>query len=71
MFLDNPKPTKNTHGYATGGWNAAPTGGRIIARMAPLLGVIPVADEEAGETMESQARLTHVNHVQGNLDDVE
>ncbi|MGV8948457.1 MAG: peptidoglycan D,D-transpeptidase FtsI family protein [Candidatus Paracaedibacter sp.] len=71
LFLDNPKPTKNTHGYATGGWNAAPTGGRIIARMAPLLGVIPVADEEAGETMESQARLTHVNHVQGNLDDVE
>lgn len=71
LFLDNPKPTKNTHGYATGGWNAAPTGGRIIARMAPLLGVIPVADEEAGETMESQARLTHVSHVQENLDDVE
>jgi cell division protein FtsI (penicillin-binding protein 3) len=71
LFLDNPKPTKNTHGYATGGWNAAPTGGRIIARMAPLLGVIPVADEEAGETMGHQAGLTHVSHVQRNFNDVE
>jgi cell division protein FtsI (penicillin-binding protein 3) len=71
LFLDNPKPTKNTHGFATGGWNAAPTGGRIIARMAPLLGVIPVEDEEAGETMESQARLTHVSHVQRKSNDVE
>lgn len=71
LFLDNPKPTKNTHGYATGGWNAAPTGGRIIARMAPLLGVIPVVDEEAGETMGHQAGLTHVSDVQRNFNDVE
>jgi len=71
LFLDNPKPTKNTHGYATGGWNAAPTGGRIIARMAPLLGVLPVADEDAGETMESQVKLTHAKHIQEDLDDTE
>lgn len=71
LFLDNPKATKNTHGYATGGWNAAPTGGRIIARMAPLLGVPPVADEDAGETMESQVKLTHVKHIQEDLDDTE
>ncbi len=76
LFLDNPKPTKDTHGYATGGWNAAPTGGRIIARVAPLLGVIPVADEEAGETMGpqeklTQAKLTHVTHIQENLNDAE
>ncbi|MBM3632133.1 MAG: penicillin-binding protein 2 [Alphaproteobacteria bacterium] len=64
LFLDNPKPTIKTHGYATGGWNAAPTGGRIIARMAPLLGVVPVMDGEAGETMAPQMNLTPVNHVQ-------
>lgn len=71
LFLDNPKPTKNTHGYATGGWNAAPTGGRIIARMAPLLGVVPVADGEAGEKMESQTNLTQVKLIQEDLNDAE
>jgi len=76
VFLDNPKPTKNTYGFTTGGWNATPTAGRIIARVAPLLGVIPVADEEAGETMGpqeklTQAKLTHVTHIQENLNDAE
>lgn len=71
LFLDNPKPTKNTHGYATGGWNAAPTGGRMIARMAPLLGVVPVTDGEAGETMEPQAKLTMASHLQEDLYDTE
>jgi len=71
LFLDNPQPTKNTHGYATGGWNAAPTGGRIIARMAPLLGVMPVLDEEAGETMDFQKKLIPLNHLQDDLNDIE
>ncbi|MCE3231350.1 MAG: penicillin-binding protein [Alphaproteobacteria bacterium] len=72
LFLDNPKPTKNTHGYATGGWNAAPTGGRIIARMAPLLGVVPVIDGEAEEEMASPTtKLTSVNHIQGGLHDAD
>ena len=71
VFLDHPKPTKKTYGFTTGGWNATPTGGRIIARMAPLLGVIPVVDGEAGETMRPQQKLTHVNHVQEDFNDVE
>lgn len=37
--LDSPKPTKNSHGYSTAGWNAAPLAGRIISRFAPLMGV--------------------------------
>lgn len=41
VFLDSPKPTKETYGYATGGWNAAPTAGKIIARLASLMGVQP------------------------------
>lgn len=40
--LDSPKPTKNSHGYSTAGWNAAPLAGRIISRFAPLMGVQPV-----------------------------
>ena len=71
LFLDNPKPTENTHGFATGGWNAAPTGGRIIARMAPLLGVIPILDGEAGETMKPRTQLLSVNHMLEDLDDAE
>jgi cell division protein FtsI (penicillin-binding protein 3) len=48
VFLDSPKPTKNTYGYATAGWNAAPTGGKIIARLAALMGVQPTDDDGIG-----------------------
>jgi len=40
-MLDEPKGLPETHGYATAGWNAAPTVGAIIARVAPILGVVP------------------------------
>ena len=43
--LDEPKSTEETWGYATAGWNAAPTGGRIIERIAPVLGVEPIDPE--------------------------
>ena len=50
-MLDEPKPTKKTHGYATAGWTAAPTAGRIIERIAPLLGVAPAPkDKTPGAT---------------------
>lgn len=39
VMIDEPKPTEKTFGYATGGWTAAPCGGKIIERIAPLLGV--------------------------------
>lgn len=42
VMVDEPKPTKKTFGYATGGWVAAPAVGRIVAQMAPLLGILPV-----------------------------
>jgi cell division protein FtsI (penicillin-binding protein 3) len=50
VFLDSPQPTKATHGYATAGWNAAPTGGRIIARLASLMGVQPTENDAISET---------------------
>ena len=40
-MIDEPKGTKETFGYATGGWTAAPAVGRVVARIAPLLGVEP------------------------------
>ncbi len=40
-MLDEPKGLKETYNFSTSGWNAAPTGGKIIARIGPLLGVEP------------------------------
>ena len=35
LLLDEPKGLPETHGFATSGWNAAPTAAKIIARVAP------------------------------------
>ena len=45
VMVDEPKPTKETHGYATGGWVAAPVMQNIVARMAPLVGIAPRPDD--------------------------
>ena len=42
VSLDEPLPLPETFGFATAGWNAAPTFARIVERSAPLLGVSPV-----------------------------
>ena len=41
VMIDEPKPTPETYGFATSGWNAVPVGGSIIGRIAPMLGVEP------------------------------
>ena len=43
-MIDEPKGTKETYGYATAGWTAAPVAGRVITRIAPVLGVAPVKE---------------------------
>ena len=37
VTLDEPKAVEGTYGYATAGWNAAPTAGAIIERVGPML----------------------------------
>jgi cell division protein FtsI (penicillin-binding protein 3) len=44
LLLDEPKGLPETHGFATSGWNAAPTAAKIIARVAPMLGLEPRLD---------------------------
>jgi len=44
IMLDEPKGLPETHGFATSGWNAVPTAGKVIARIAPLLGLEPRPD---------------------------
>jgi cell division protein FtsI (penicillin-binding protein 3) len=43
IVLYEPTPTAETKGQITAGVNAAPTAGRLIARVAPILGVLPKA----------------------------
>lgn len=45
-MLDEPKGIKESFGYATGGWTAAPIVKGVVARMAPLFGIAPL-DETA------------------------
>ncbi|MGA3400496.1 MAG: penicillin-binding protein 2 [Acetobacteraceae bacterium] len=41
MMLDEPHGNKSTYGFSTAGWVAAPAAGRVIARMAPMMGLLP------------------------------
>jgi len=41
MMLDEPKGNKSTYGYATAGWVSAPAAGKVIARIGPMLGMLP------------------------------
>jgi cell division protein FtsI (penicillin-binding protein 3) len=48
MMLDEPHGNKNTYGYATAGWVVAPAAGKVIARVGPMLGLLPdIADMPA------------------------
>jgi cell division protein FtsI (penicillin-binding protein 3) len=45
VTLDEPKGDASTYNQAHGGWTAAPTVGRIIGRIGPLLGLPPAGPE--------------------------
>ncbi|MEQ9813610.1 MAG: penicillin-binding protein 2 [Azospirillaceae bacterium] len=46
VLLDEPHGTERTHGYATGGWVAAPTVRRIVERLGPLEGIAPIDETD-------------------------
>jgi cell division protein FtsI (penicillin-binding protein 3) len=55
VLVLQPKPTAKTYGFTTGGFIAAPTVGQIIARIGPMLGILP----ESGDKLAAlQASLT-------------
>lgn len=41
IAIDEPKGTKESYGYATAGWVAAPAVARVISGMASVLGLMP------------------------------
>lgn len=43
ITLDSPHATKDTYGFITAGFNAAPTAGAVIDRIAPFVGVKRIA----------------------------
>jgi cell division protein FtsI (penicillin-binding protein 3) len=51
VMLDEPQSLPETHGFITSGWNAVPTGGKVIERIAPLLGVTPRFDLPPSERL--------------------
>ena len=51
IMLDEPKAIPETHGFATSGWNAAPVAAKVIARIAPLLGLEPRFDLPPAEQL--------------------
>ncbi len=54
VIIDEPTGTRETHGFATAGWTAAPAISRVVSRIAPLLGVAPL-DEERADIREALA----------------
>ena len=61
VSLDEPQGIPETYGFATAGFNAAPTFRRVVERVAPILGVMPVRDDEAADAfvsvLDERARL--------------
>ena len=51
VMIDEPHGTKATYHFATAGWTAAPAAGRIISRIGPLLGVMPVDEASFAKAM--------------------
>jgi cell division protein FtsI (penicillin-binding protein 3) len=64
VLLDEPQGLKETFNFATAGWNAAPTVGRIIAEIAPMLGVYPTTEHpmapELGGLIEASAHISEM-----------
>ncbi|MGH7041189.1 MAG: peptidoglycan D,D-transpeptidase FtsI family protein, partial [Acetobacteraceae bacterium] len=45
-MLDSPHGNKSTYGFSTGGWVAGPVIRDTIARIGPMLGILPAAPEQ-------------------------
>jgi len=55
VLVDEPKGNERTFNYATGGWVAAPAVGRVVERMATLIGIAPDRRPEAPPKAEHKA----------------
>ncbi len=71
FMLDEPHGNKSTGGYSTAGAVSAPAAGRVIAKIAPMLGLLPDMTEMAQLTQElsipMQPGRGYVSHWTGPL----
>ncbi|MDR2464631.1 MAG: penicillin-binding protein 2 [Holosporales bacterium] len=64
FMLDDPNASTSTFGFATAGWNVVPYGGRMIERIAPLLGVLMSEEEETKTIAKTNCAVKVVNKPQ-------
>ena len=69
-MIDEPQGTKESYGFATAGWTAAPAVGQVIAQIGPILGMTPTGSMEplskiraqiAAQKASSKSGVTLVN----------
>lgn len=53
VMVDDPKGTKESHGYATAGWVAAPAAGKVIESIIAIEGLKPQESDELGHTLDA------------------
>ena len=59
VMLENPQKRKEDWYFNSAGWNAAPTGGKIIEGIAPQLGITPKDDEPRPKYMQRAYDIYH------------
>lgn len=59
VMVDEPVGNKKSYGYATAGWVAAPTFGRIVTSMASILGIPATSVDEAQEISADLMQYVH------------
>ena len=57
IMLDEPKPTPETTGYATAGWNAVPVAGDIIEQIAPIVKIKPDIEKKNMQNEEEDVKV--------------
>jgi cell division protein FtsI (penicillin-binding protein 3) len=60
IMIDEPKGNKDSFGYATGGWVAAPAAGAVIQKMGPLLGVASLGPGQGEDISHTLKQYIHV-----------
>lgn len=55
-MIDEPQGTKESYGFATAGWTAAPAVGRIVSQIGPILGVTPTGSLEPLSKIKAQMK---------------
>lgn len=56
VMVDEPQGTKESYGFATGGWTAAPCVGRVVSQIAPMLGLQPQGSMESLKVLRARAK---------------